>query len=69
MVSGHVIVIANIYYAMLLHLIPLNRSGMVPNYYPNADIDKCNKNHFQHRNVHGHMMHAKIGKSTLIIFD
>ena len=59
MVSGHVIDIANIYYAMPLHLIPLNRSRMVPSYYLNADIDKCNKNHFQHCDVHGHRIHLQ----------
>ena len=67
--SGHIIVLANIYYGMTLHLIPLNRSGMVPSYCLNVDIDKCNQNNFQHRNVHGHIIRAKIGKSTSIIFQ
>ena len=62
-------IIANIYYAIVLYLIPLNRSGMVPSYCLNADIDKYNQNHFQHRYVHGHMIHAKIGKSSSIIIE
>ena len=69
MSSGHIIVHANIYHSITLHLIPLNRSGMVPSYCLNADIDKCNQNHFQHRYVHGHMIRAKIGKSSSIIIE